>query len=247
MSMSGSDDGFDLAGWVSVLKQPSCIPGFNYGDIINGTMGMSIDRNDARLQDPELHRRVAEWLKPDRYILSEMKEVCTEYGVARTGNKKVLALRLAFKFDPSLTQTAIKLPSPKKLKELKQPTCLPGFTLKDVIAGTKCTPGRSIRDMTDARLHDPELHRRVAEWLQPGRYTLSELRQKCDNAQIETTGSMRVLALRLALPSVNKYNPSITQTSKSPSPKKRKTPSSPADDDECGEKRAKNIFDDIMS
>eukprot|EP00555_Chaetoceros_dichaeta_P003373 CAMPEP_0198248612 /NCGR_PEP_ID=MMETSP1447-20131203/360_1 /TAXON_ID=420782 /ORGANISM="Chaetoceros dichaeta, Strain CCMP1751" /LENGTH=194 /DNA_ID=CAMNT_0043933069 /DNA_START=85 /DNA_END=669 /DNA_ORIENTATION=- len=84
------------------LKEPSVIPGLNGSDIIDATIGMgemghSIhDAADSRLLDPALHARCAYWLASG-VGQKELKEMCSDAKVRISGNKKVLALRLAFK------------------------------------------------------------------------------------------------------------------------------------------------------
>lgn len=84
------------------LKKPSAIPGLTGSDVIEATIGMgekghSIhDATDSRLQDPALHARCAHWLASG-LAQKELKEMCSNAKVRISGNKKVLALRLAFK------------------------------------------------------------------------------------------------------------------------------------------------------
>eukprot|EP01052_Picozoa_sp_SAG31_P051203 SAG31_NODE_12050_length_974_cov_1.064000_1_plen_191_part_10 len=88
----------------------SAIPGLTGMDVIHGTKGMeggghSIYPNedgseDDRLKDPALHTRVAYWLKAG-LTLPQLKGKVKEAGLEITGNKKVLALRLAFKGFPA--------------------------------------------------------------------------------------------------------------------------------------------------
>ena len=91
---------------IKILEQyqaPSVIPGLNHSDIIDGTVGMNPgghsihDPNDERLLDPVLQARVAYWLRPKAYSLKEIKEECKEHKISREGNKRVLALKLAFR------------------------------------------------------------------------------------------------------------------------------------------------------
>jgi len=84
------------------LKKPSVIPGLNENDVVDATIGMgemghSIhDATDSRLQDPALQARCAHWLASG-LGQKELKELCSNNKVRISGNKKVLALRLAFK------------------------------------------------------------------------------------------------------------------------------------------------------
>jgi len=96
---SGSDKNMAAA---AKLKKTSVIPGLNGIDIIDATIGMgemghSIhDEADSRLLDPALHARCAYWLASG-IGQKELKEMCSNAKVRISGNKKVLALRLAFK------------------------------------------------------------------------------------------------------------------------------------------------------
>jgi hypothetical protein len=91
----------------------------------------------------------------------------------------------------------------KKAAELKTKPVpgLPDFTKMEIVGGTEghAELGHSIYDMTDPRLHEPSLHRQVAELLAPGRYTLPALKAACKNAGVKTSrASKKVLVLRLA-------------------------------------------------
>ena len=83
----------------------SAIPGLTGMDVIHGTKGHTIYPNedgseDDRLKDPALHTRVAYWLKAG-LTLPQLKGKVKEAGLEITGNKKVLAFRLAFKGFPA--------------------------------------------------------------------------------------------------------------------------------------------------
>lgn len=54
-----------------------------------------------RLMDPMLQARVAFWLRPKAFSLRDVKLECKSNSIPVTGNKKVLALRLAFKNLPA--------------------------------------------------------------------------------------------------------------------------------------------------
>jgi len=99
--MSSDNDDFDF---MSYLKRPSCIPGLTGSDIIAGCQGHNIsfaygrDTSDKhKLLDPQLQARVAFWLRDKAFSLKDIKMECKSNGLAVTGNKKVLALRLALK------------------------------------------------------------------------------------------------------------------------------------------------------
>ena len=84
------------------LRGPSVIPGLTGMDLIEGTKGMeplghSIhDLDDARFHDAALQARVGKWLGCGA-TLKEIKAICKGEAIEITGNKRVLALRLAFR------------------------------------------------------------------------------------------------------------------------------------------------------
>mmetsp|Transcript_41223 Transcript_41223/g.86549 ORF Transcript_41223/g.86549 Transcript_41223/m.86549 type:complete len:210 (+) Transcript_41223:82-711(+) len=97
-----SDDSWDF---LTYTRGPSCIPGLTGSDVIQGSIGRgknghSLYEQDAEdkriLMDPELAARVAFWLRPKVFSLKDVKMECKSRGIPVTGNKKVLALRLAF-------------------------------------------------------------------------------------------------------------------------------------------------------
>mmetsp|Transcript_17561 Transcript_17561/g.24911 ORF Transcript_17561/g.24911 Transcript_17561/m.24911 type:complete len:259 (+) Transcript_17561:120-896(+) len=66
-----------------------------------GPHGHSIyDPDDERLLDPTLQARVAYWLAPKGFSLKDIKEECKNRKISREGNKRVLALKLAFQNVP---------------------------------------------------------------------------------------------------------------------------------------------------
>ena len=108
--MSSDNDDFDF---MSYMKRPSCIPGLNGSDIIAGCQGDNIsfaygrDTSDKhKLLDPILQARVAFWLRDKAFSLKDIKMECKSNGLAVTGNKKVLALRLALKKLPDNVETS---------------------------------------------------------------------------------------------------------------------------------------------
>ena len=100
---------------LAYMNGPSAIPGLKGMDVLAGTKGLAkhghsiypLDdgAEDARLHEPALHARVKHWLGAG-LSQRELKQKAKEEGLEISGNKKVLALRLAFKGLPA------GLPSP---------------------------------------------------------------------------------------------------------------------------------------
>jgi hypothetical protein len=89
------------------MDGPSVVPGLTGMDVIDGTKGTGLtpwkdaDGEDERLNNPELHARVAHWLQSGMTQKQLKQKVADEGGMEISGNKKVLALRLALKGLPS--------------------------------------------------------------------------------------------------------------------------------------------------
>ena len=84
------------------MSRISTIPELSWADVVNGTKGVEwgghsiYDMEDPRLLDKQLHSRVAGWLRSG-LTQQQLKEKARAAGCEISGNKKVLALRLAFK------------------------------------------------------------------------------------------------------------------------------------------------------
>ena len=122
--MSSDNDDFDF---MAYMKGPSCIQGLTGSDIIAGCQGHNIsfaygrDTSDKyKLLDPILQARVAFWLRDKAFSLKDIKMECKSNGLAVTGNKKVLCLRLAL----------------KKLPDNVETSTFEGYTI------TKCSPNK---------------------------------------------------------------------------------------------------------
>ena len=97
--------------FMDYMNGPSCIPGLSGRDLLHGTEGYNLDErripeHKQQLLDPTLHARVAFWLRPKIFSLNDIKMECKSNGISVTGNKKVLALRLAMKHLPSDVEEA---------------------------------------------------------------------------------------------------------------------------------------------
>jgi len=95
-------------------------------DVFYGTIGMNPgghhihDRDDERLLDPTFQARVAYWLAPKAYSLKEIKEEYLIRKISREGNKRVLALKLAFRQVPeniNMLDGLLSAPAPPKAVE----------------------------------------------------------------------------------------------------------------------------------
>lgn len=64
--------------------------------------------NDISYANQQLHARVAFWLRPKAFSLKDIKMECKSQNVPVTGNKKVLALKLAFKNLPADIESSTK-------------------------------------------------------------------------------------------------------------------------------------------
>ena len=132
-----------IAAFAATLKHPSVItPGLTGADVIEATIGMGemghsiYDTTDSRLQDPALHARCAHWLESG-LGQNELKKMCSNAKLRISGNKKVLALRLAFKqlpleYDVSTANTATSV---SKKRKLSTSTML---NVKETISMKKC-------------------------------------------------------------------------------------------------------------
>ena len=106
------------------------------------------------------------------------------------------------------------------------PTPIPGWTYADIVEGTEgANRGRSILDMTDARLQDPALSARCNAWYSAvkslgGKKGLKDI---CKQAKLKVGGNLRVLALRLAYagkspPQASASAPAVSSSSAAASP-----------------------------
>lgn len=87
----------------------SCIPGISMMDVI--TADPHVGMHDAgRLRDPQLQRRVQHW---KALSVAELKTECSAARCTVTGNKSVLALRLALKSLPADVPMATPAPTSK--------------------------------------------------------------------------------------------------------------------------------------
>ena len=107
------------------LNGPSAIPGLSGLDARQGTVGMekgghSMHADDSRLRDAALHGRVKHWLESG-LKLPALKAQCKAAGERVTGNRNVLALRLALKNLPAecAAPAASATPGSKKRKAAK--------------------------------------------------------------------------------------------------------------------------------
>ena len=165
----------ETAELMAKFKAPSNIPGLTNKDVHDGTVGLgphghSIhDRDDERLLDPTLQARVAYWLAPKAFSLKEIKEECKIRKISRDGNKKVLALKLAFQMVPENVNMLNGLLSapPKtvddggakattKGKEVKKQPIKKKTVAKKKAATSKSTPSVAIAVTPTTAEEDPD-------------------------------------------------------------------------------------------
>ena len=97
----------DFTDFTAYMNGPSCIPGLLGKDVLHGTdLDERKPAHKLQLLDPTLQARVAFWLRPKIFSLNDIKMECKSNGISVTGNKKVLALRLAMKHLPNDVEVA---------------------------------------------------------------------------------------------------------------------------------------------
>lgn len=136
---------------MAYINGPSVIPGLTGGDVMGGTKGLGqkghgiYDRDDPRLLDPQLHARVAFWLRPGGYTQKDLKEEAREAGLEISGNKRILALKLAFKklpADPASAPVVEEVQKKRKKTVEAAVNVPPGFRGCKTCGGTdhqRCT------------------------------------------------------------------------------------------------------------
>ena len=86
------------------MDGPSAVPGLKGMDVLTALEEVNVWQDgkgeDERLEDAELHARVRHWLQSGM-TQNELKEKVQAEGMRISGNKKVLALRLAWRGLPS--------------------------------------------------------------------------------------------------------------------------------------------------
>ena len=103
----------DMHAWLARCNGPSVVPGLSVKDVIGGTIGMGKNghslyaddqEKEPRLKEHALHGRVDMLLW--KHSQKELKVLAKQAGARISGNKKVLALRLALKGLPANLPTA---------------------------------------------------------------------------------------------------------------------------------------------
>lgn len=103
---------------VQLMQGPSCIPGVSMMDVFAVSTKLAMDKTNTELKDPALQARVAHWKTASAAAL---KGACGNAGCQISGNKSVLALRLALKGLPENVPAASPTPATKAAGKRKAP------------------------------------------------------------------------------------------------------------------------------
>ena len=106
---------------IQLMQGPSCIPGVSMRDVFAVSTKLAMDKTNTELKDPALQARVAHWKTASAAAL---KGACGNAGCQISGNKSVLALRLALKGLPENVPAASPTPATKAAGKRKAWRCI---------------------------------------------------------------------------------------------------------------------------